>query len=133
MIHTIRPATPRKTSANPVSKRYSLQFFFCFFNEIECKKGRTSNKQPLWISKDPCISEEKGNLIKWEGGGVFVHPVLRDWSLLLLGKMEVGREFQLLEVMETNVLANEVARHFSIITAKECEKMQGREKSLGPE
>ena len=25
--------------------------------------------QPLWISKDPCITEEKGKLIKWEGGG----------------------------------------------------------------
>ena len=28
--------------------------------------------QPLWISKDPCITEEKGKLIKWEGGGVGV-------------------------------------------------------------
>ena len=35
-----------------------------FFNEIECKKGRTSKMQPLWISKDPCITEEKGKLIK---------------------------------------------------------------------
>ena len=26
--------------------------------------------QPLWISKDPCITEEKGKLIKWEGVGV---------------------------------------------------------------
>ena len=25
--------------------------------------------QPLCISKDPCITEEKGKLIKWEGGG----------------------------------------------------------------
>ena len=26
--------------------------------------------QPLCISKDPCLTEEKGKLIKWEGGGV---------------------------------------------------------------
>ena len=25
--------------------------------------------QPLCISKDPCITEEKGKLVKWEGGG----------------------------------------------------------------
>ena len=31
--------------------------------------------QPLWISKDPCITEEKGKVIKWEGGGVgFCEP-----------------------------------------------------------
>ena len=35
-----------------------------FFNEIECKKGRTRMMHPLWISKDPCITEEKGKLIK---------------------------------------------------------------------
>ena len=34
--------------------------------------------------------------------------------------MEVGREFQFLEVIVTNVLANEVVRHFSNLTAKEC-------------
>ena len=28
--------------------------------------------QPLCISKDPCITEEKGKLIKGEGGGVGV-------------------------------------------------------------
>ena len=28
--------------------------------------------QPLCISKDPCITEEKGKLIKWGGGGVGV-------------------------------------------------------------
>ena len=47
-------------------------FFFFFFNEIECKNGRTRMMQPLWISKDPCITEKKGKLIKWEGGGVGV-------------------------------------------------------------
>ena len=31
-----------------------------------------------------------------------------------------GREFQFLEVIGTNVLANEVVRHFSNLTAKEC-------------
>ena len=34
--------------------------------------------------------------------------------------MEAGREFQFLEVIGTNVLANEVVRHFSNLTAKEC-------------
>ena len=34
--------------------------------------------------------------------------------------METGKEFQFLEVMGTNVLANEVIRHFSNLTAKEC-------------
>ena len=28
--------------------------------------------QPLWILKDPCITEEKGKLIKCEGGDVGV-------------------------------------------------------------
>ena len=35
-------------------------------------------------------------------------------------KMEAGREFQFHEVMETNVLANAVVRHFSNLTPKEC-------------
>ena len=34
--------------------------------------------------------------------------------------MEAGREFQFLEVIGTNVLANEVVQHFSNLTAKEC-------------
>ena len=38
----------------------------------------------------------------------------------MLGKMESGREFQFLEVMGTNVLANVVVKHFSNLTAKEC-------------
>ena len=38
----------------------------------------------------------------------------------MLGKMEAGREFQFLEVIGTNLLANEVVRHFSNLTAKEC-------------
>ena len=33
--------------------------------------------------------------------------------------MEAGREFQFLEVIGTNVLANEVVRHFSNLTLKE--------------
>ena len=48
--------------------------------------------QPLWISKDPCITEEKGKLIKWEGGGVGVCAV-RIWRFedLSAGK-DGGRE-----------------------------------------
>ena len=33
--------------------------------------------------------------------------------------MEAGTEFQFLEIIGTNVLANEVVRHFSNLTAKE--------------
>ena len=36
--------------------------------------------------------------------------------------MEAGREFQFLEVIGTNVLANEVVRHFSNLTATDCWK-----------
>ena len=34
--------------------------------------------------------------------------------------MEAGREFQFFEVMGTNLLTNEVVRHFSNLTANEC-------------
>ena len=34
--------------------------------------------------------------------------------------MEAGREFQFLEVIGTNVLANEVVRDCSNLSAKEC-------------
>ena len=40
--------------------------------------------------------------------------------------MEAGREFQLLEVIGTNVLANEVIRHFSNLTTKECWESEKR-------
>ena len=46
---------------------------------------------------------------------MFVHPVFED--LLVIG---VGREFQFLEVMRTNELANEVVRHISNLTTEEC-------------
>ena len=39
--------------------------------------------------------------------------ILKVWRLYVLGKMEAGREFQFLEVIGKNVLANEVIRHFS--------------------
>ena len=44
----------------------------------------------------------------------------------MLGKIGPGREFQFLEVMGTNVLANEVVRHFSNLTAKECWELAKR-------
>ena len=46
--------------------------------------------------------------------------VLKVWKLYVLRKIEAGREFQFFEVMGTNVLANEVVRHFSNLTAREC-------------
>ena len=42
-----------------VGHRLQVRYFF-FFNEIECKMGHTRMMQPLCISKDPCITEEKG-------------------------------------------------------------------------
>ena len=49
-------------------------------------------------------------------------------------KIEARREFQFLEVIGTNILANEVVRHFSNLTTKEfCESAKRvllREKSL---
>ena len=44
----------------------------------------------------------------------------------MLGKMGAGREFQFLEVMGTNVLANEAVRHFSKLTAKESWELAKR-------
>ena len=41
--------------------------------------------------------------------------------------MEGGREFQFLEVIGTNVLAKEVVRHLSNLTAKECWESAKRE------
>ena len=43
-----------------------------FFYSIEFKKGGTRDMQPLWISKDPCITEEKEKLIKRKDGGLGV-------------------------------------------------------------
>ena len=40
--------------------------------------------------------------------------------------MEAGREFQFLEVIGTNALANEVVWHFSNLTAKECWESEKR-------
>ena len=40
--------------------------------------------------------------------------------------MEAGREFQFLEVIGTNVLANEGVRHFSCLNAKECRESAKR-------
>ena len=52
----------KQVSFSYINNRESFYLFFFFFNEIECKKGRTRMMQPLWISKDPCITEEKGKL-----------------------------------------------------------------------
>ena len=55
--------------------------------QIECKKGRTSKMQPLWISKDPCITEEKGKLIKLKVGGVGVcAPGFEGLKIISAGK-----------------------------------------------
>ena len=48
--------------------------------------------QPLWISKSAYITEGKGKLIKWEGGGVGVcAPVFEGLKIISTGK-DGGRE-----------------------------------------
>ena len=70
--------------------------------------------QLLLISKDSCSSEEKDDVITIKGV-VYVTGFIR---LYVLAKAKAGREVQFLEVMWTNVLANEVVRHFFNLTAK---------------
>ena len=52
---------------------------------------------------------------------MFVNPGFEGLKIVSARK-DGGREgeFQFLEVIGTNVLANEVVRHFSNLTAKEC-------------
>ena len=69
--------------------------------------------RPLWISKDPCISEEKKKLIKSKSGGVGI--CAPDFKGLKISVGKDGgqeREIQFIEVIGTNELANEVVRHF---------------------
>ena len=69
------------------------------------QEGAHQKDSPLWISKDPHITKAKRKLIQRNGRGLGV-----------VGRFEgsdAGREFQFLEVMWENVLANEVLRHFS--------------------
>ena len=51
---------------------------------------------------------------------MFVNPGFEGLKIVNARKDEgkAGREFQFLEVIGTNVLANEVVRHFSNLTAK---------------
>ena len=54
---------------------------------------------------------------------MFVNPNFEGLKIVRArkdGSMEAGKEFQFLEVIGTHVLANEVVRHFSNLTAKEC-------------
>ena len=50
---------------------------------------------------------------------MFVNPGFEGLKIVSGRKDGGGREFQFLEVMGTNVLANEVVRHFSNLTGKE--------------
>ena len=68
------------------SKIFNNHRYF-FFKEIECSK-----MQPLWISKNPCITEVMRKLIKWEGGGVGVcAPSFEGLKIISAGK-DGGRE-----------------------------------------
>ena len=51
---------------------------------------------------------------------MFVHPGFEGLKIISAWKDGGWGEFQYLEVMGTNVIANEVVRHFSNLTAKEC-------------
>ena len=48
--------------------------------------------QPLWISKDPCITEEKGKLFKREGGGVGVCALGFEGLRIISAGKDGGRE-----------------------------------------
>ena len=76
--------------------------------------------QPQWIPKDPCITEEKGKLIKWEGGGVGVcAPEFWRFEDYKCWKNGGWERVPVPWSHETNVLANEMIWHFSNLTAKE--------------
>ena len=51
---------------------------------------------------------------------MFVNPGFEGLKIVSARKDGGRGEFQFLEVIGTNVLANEVVRHFSNLTAKEC-------------
>ena len=69
-----------------------------------------SFKRSLHYRREGGINQEKGCLCN----GVL--KVISD------GKNGGRREFQFLEVMRTNLLANDVVRHFPNLTAKGCWK-----------
>ena len=51
---------------------------------------------------------------------VFVNPGFEGLKIVSARKDGGGEGYEFLEVIGTNVLANEVVRHFSNLTAKEC-------------
>ena len=51
---------------------------------------------------------------------MFVNPGFEGFKIVSARKNGGREEFQFLEVIGTNVLANEVIRHFSNLTTKEC-------------
>ena len=104
-----------------------ISIVFFFLMQIECKKGRTSKMQPLWISKDPCITEEKGKLIKWGGGCVGVYaPGFESLKIISAGKVGGRERVPVPWSHGDKLLANEVVRHFSNLTAKECWELAKR-------
>ena len=68
---------------------------YIFFNEIKCKKGLIRKTQPLSISKEPCITEEKEKLINRKGGGVGVCP--SDCSTCYVLNMNIQTTFRYLK------------------------------------
>ena len=68
----------------------------------------------LHFRRDVGIAERK------DGGEVIVHSGLEVFT----GKTETGKQSQFLEVMGTNVLVNEVVRHFSNSAAQGVGKRQ---------
>ena len=53
-----------------VNNPWFLPLYFIYIYIYFLMKSNARRGAPEWISKDPCITEKKGKLIKWEGGGV---------------------------------------------------------------
>ena len=78
-------------------------------------------ERPLHYRREGNVDQERG----WRRSCLCTR-ILKVWRLLVKGKKRANREFQFVEVMGITVLANEVVRHFSNFTAKECWELAKR-------
>ena len=73
---------------------------------------------PMYLERSLHYQREgKVNQVR---GWIFVYPGFVGLKIISARKDGCRGEFQFLEVIGANVLANEVVRHFSNLTAKEC-------------
>ena len=68
---------------------FSIVFFFIFFLLM---KLNARMMQPLCIPKESCITDEKGKLFKWEGGGVGVCAPGFEGLKIISARKDGGRE-----------------------------------------